>query len=186
MSQPVAPIVPAQVAFDGTTPISTRHGDGYFMRGQGLAESQSVFIEASNLRQRFSALQANQVFVVGETGFGSGLNMLLAARAFIEHAPGSAFLHLQSVELHPLGSADLKRTLAQWPELNDLGQRLLTDYPPAVPGWHRLRLAPNISLTLMLGDATEQWQQADISVDAWFLDGFAPARNPDMWQPPLL
>ncbi len=186
MSMPVAPIVPAEVTFDGATPLSAQHADSYFMPGQGVAESLFVFIEANDLPDRFSKLQAGQVFVIGETGFGTGLNMLLAARAFLAHAPGSAHLHLQSAELHPLTRADLARALSQWPELDLLAQRLLADYPPPVPGWHRVNLATNVSLTIMLGDATAQWRQAEIAVDAWFLDGFAPARNPDIWQPALL
>ncbi len=179
------PIIPARVDFDGTTPISTRHEDSYFMRGQGLAESLQVFIEANALPERFGRLRAGQILSIGETGFGTGLNMLLAARCFLDHAKPGTCLHLQSAELHPLAKADLARALAGWPQLKTLSQRLLNDYPAPVPGWHRIDLATNISLTLMFGDATEQWQQACEPIDAWFLDGFAPARNPDMWQSAL-
>lgn len=185
MTRPVMPIRPAQVEFDGSTPSSARHQDSYFMPGQGLPESQLVFIEANALPARFGRLLSGQVFSIGETGFGTGLNMLLAARCFLDHARPGARLQLQSVELHPLKKADLTRALDAWPELKPLGQRLLDDYPPPVPGWHRIDLAANVSLTLMFGDATEHWQQATEPVDAWFLDGFAPSRNPDMWQAAL-
>ncbi len=185
MTRPAAPIIPAEVRFDQTTPVSARHQDSYFMPGQGLAESMLVFIKANDLPDRFRRLQAGQILSIGETGFGTGLNMLLTARCFLDHAAADSHLHLQSAELHPLRKADLARALSDWPELDPLAQRLLIDYPPPVPGWHRIDLAANVSLTLMFGDATEQWQRASDPIDAWFLDGFAPARNPDMWQPAL-
>ncbi|MCC5864839.1 MAG: bifunctional tRNA (5-methylaminomethyl-2-thiouridine)(34)-methyltransferase MnmD/FAD-dependent 5-carboxymethylaminomethyl-2-thiouridine(34) oxidoreductase MnmC [Wenzhouxiangella sp.] len=186
MTRPVMPIRTAEVEFAGSTPMSARHRDSYFMPGQGLAESWKVFIEANALPARFARLLAGEVFSIGETGFGTGLNMLLAARCFLDKARPNTRLHLQSAELHPLKKSDLTRALNDWPELKPLGQRLLDDYPPPVPGWHRVDLAANVSLTLMFGDATEQWQQATNTVNAWFLDGFAPSLNPDIWQAALL
>src|SRR5699024_4669041 len=89
---------------------------------------------------------------------------------------------LFSVEKHPLDRTDLARALAHWPHLAGPAEALLAEYPPACPGFHRLWLAHNVTLTLMFGDATTLWQQCSARVDAWFLDGFAPARNPDMWR----
>ena len=185
MSNPMAPIVPARVAFDVDTPVSTEFGDSYFMPGQGLAESETVFIQACRLPERFSSLRVGGLLVVGETGFGSGLNCLLAARAFQQHAAAGARLQLISAELHPLTRADLEQALNQWPELADLSGRLLAGYPPPTPGYHRLQLTDQVDLTLMFGDATAFWQQCQARVDAWFLDGFAPAKNPAMWNETL-
>ncbi len=179
------PITTAIVEFDGATPVSTLYEDSYFMRGQGRAESEVVFIQANRLPRRFSDLRSGQLFVIGETGFGTGLNCLLAAQCFQANAPAGARLHLVSAELHPMRRVDLARSLASWPDLKSHADRLVQDYPPPTPGYHRLRLGAGIDLTLMFGDATTLWARARFEVDAWFLDGFAPSRNPQMWQPDL-
>jgi tRNA 5-methylaminomethyl-2-thiouridine biosynthesis bifunctional protein len=171
----------ADVEFDDDTPFSRRHRDAYFMPGRGPAESRCVFIEASRLTERFSRLTAGHQFVIGETGFGSGLNCLLAARAFAQHAPAAARLTLISAERYPLRRGDFETTLRAWPPLEPWSRPLLATYPPPVAGYHRVRLAPNIDLVLMLGDAEQLWRASRAWVDAWFLDGFAPSRNPDIW-----
>jgi tRNA 5-methylaminomethyl-2-thiouridine biosynthesis bifunctional protein len=186
MNLTLPPIQPAKPSWGEGTPISDDYGDTYFSAGQGLAESTLVFIEANQLADRFSRLDANGLFVIGETGFGTGLNCLLAARCFSDNAPQGAQLHLVSTELHPLSPADLSRGLSQWPELGALASRLLAAYPPPAPGCHRLRLAENIELTLLFGDAHTMLMHYSARMDAWFLDGFAPARNEAMWQPALL
>ena len=181
----MAPIVPASVEFDHDTPISTGFDDTYFMPGQGPDESRVVFIEASQLAERFRTLADDEYLVIGESGFGTGLNCLLAARCFAKHAPPAARLHLVSAELHPLLPTDLARALDYWPELARWTGPLQRDWPAPAPGYHRIRLADNIELTLMFGDAAELWTHSSFEVDAWFLDGFAPSRNPAMWSEAL-
>lgn len=178
-------IAPAVVDWQGDTPCSTRFGDAYFSRDDGAGESRAVFIEGNHLPARFARLEPGELFVIGETGFGTGLNMLLAADLFARIAPPAARLSLVSAERHPLHPGDLARALAARPELTPWGEQLLAEYPPLTPGFHRLRLAENIDLTLMFGDAGTMWRQSDATVDAWFLDGFAPDRNPALWQPEL-
>jgi tRNA 5-methylaminomethyl-2-thiouridine biosynthesis bifunctional protein len=185
MKEQMAPVEPANIEFEQGTPISTDYADAYFMPGQGLAESRVVFIQANQLAERFKALDDGQYLVIGETGFGTGLNCLLAAQCFADHAPPGARLHLVSAELHPLQPDDLARALDHWPELATWGRALRRAWPAPTPGYHRIRLADNIELTLMFGDATEQWAHSRIEVDSWFLDGFAPARNPAMWSESL-
>ncbi|MFW6339476.1 MAG: FAD-dependent 5-carboxymethylaminomethyl-2-thiouridine(34) oxidoreductase MnmC [Wenzhouxiangella sp.] len=180
------PIRPARIEWDDGTPRSLHYQDSYWMPGHGLAESQAVFIEASHLPQRFAALQGQSLFVIGETGFGSGLNVLLAARCFLDHAPAHARLDIFSTELHPLKRADLARTNPGQGALAELRSALLAGYPPPVAGHHLIELHPRIRLVLMLGDATDCWQACQAEVDAWFLDGFAPAHNPEMWCDALL
>lgn len=175
-------VKPARVRFEGHTPISQTYGDSYFMPDQGLAESEAVFIQAGRLPARFAALKPNQIYVIAETGFGTGLNCLLAARCFQRFAPAGARLALVSTELHPLTRSDLARALEAWPELEEWSDALKAGYPPAAPGCHRVKLADNAELTLMLGDAVEFWQTRQDRIDTWFLDGFAPASNPAMWQ----
>jgi len=176
----------ARVAWQGDTPHSVHYDDSYFMAGCGEAESQAVFIAANRLPQRFADLGAGEQFVIGETGFGTGLNALLAARCFLDHAHPDSTLDLFSVELHPLDAADLERAQARRPpSLAALSRALLQGYPPAAAGYHRIDLQPRVRLTLMLGDAEACWRRCPARVDAWFLDGFAPARNPRMWSPGL-
>ncbi len=185
MKPSLEPITPARVDFDGSTPFAPDFADHYFMAGQGQAEAEQVFLGANRLAQRFSGLQAGELMVVGETGFGSGLNLLMAARCFQRHAPPGCRLHWISAELHPLGRADLARALSAWPDLSDLAESLLNGYPPAAAGSHRLSLTPTIQVDLVWADATWAWQHSQTQVDAWCLDGFAPARNPAMWRPEL-
>lgn len=179
------PIQPANIDWQDNVPVASDYNDPYFSRQDGMAESRYVFLEGNRLAERFRDMQADQYFVIGETGFGTGLNCLLAAQQFLEVAPAGARLHLVSVEKHPLNRNDLQTALSHWPALAPLAERLLAHYPPPTPGQHRLQLHPAISLTLLYGDADQLWPLFNHPVDAWFLDGFAPACNPDMWQPTL-
>ncbi|MDZ7791099.1 MAG: FAD-dependent 5-carboxymethylaminomethyl-2-thiouridine(34) oxidoreductase MnmC [Xanthomonadales bacterium] len=175
------PLRTASIDWQGDTPFAADYGDSYFMPGRGVAESRAVFIEASDLPRRFSQLPDDGLFVLGETGFGTGLNALLVADCFDRHAPVSARLHIYSAELHPLSRGDLSRAIASWPELSGPGQALLAAWPPPAPGFHRVHLGKRVALTLMFGDAATLWSAGPDRVDAWFLDGFAPSRNPDLW-----
>lgn len=167
---------------DQGRPRSRVFDDVYFSSDSGLDETRHVFIEQNRLRERFAALRAGERFVIGETGFGTGLNFLCAWQVFQQQAPASARLHFVSVEKYPLSHADLQRALALWPELTDLTQPLLQQYVAVHGGFQRLVLeGGRVTLTLLIGDALEQLPQLDAQVDAWFLDGFAPAKNPDMW-----
>ncbi|WP_416392058.1 bifunctional tRNA (5-methylaminomethyl-2-thiouridine)(34)-methyltransferase MnmD/FAD-dependent 5-carboxymethylaminomethyl-2-thiouridine(34) oxidoreductase MnmC [Alloalcanivorax xenomutans] len=179
------PLQPARLDWQADTPVATDFDDPYFSRQDGMAESDYVFLQGNRLRERFRTLRPGQHFVIGETGFGTGLNMLLAARLFLRLAPEDTLLDLLSVEKHPLHAEDLARALAHWPDLADLAAPLQRQYPPPCPGYHRLQLHPRVRLTLMYGEATAQWRHCHSTVDAWFLDGFAPSRNPHMWQPEL-
>ncbi|ALM51438.1 bifunctional tRNA (5-methylaminomethyl-2-thiouridine)(34)-methyltransferase MnmD/FAD-dependent 5-carboxymethylaminomethyl-2-thiouridine(34) oxidoreductase MnmC [Halomonas huangheensis] len=167
------------------SPHSTAFDDVYFSRHDGRAETQHVFIAANRLPQRFAEWQESRPFVIGETGFGTGLNMLCAWQAFEQHAPSSARLHLVSTECFPMQRSDLQRALSSWPDLADKAAVLVRQWPAAVTGIHRLILSPRVILDLHIGDSCERLALLDGQVDAWFLDGFAPSKNPDMWQPQL-
>jgi tRNA 5-methylaminomethyl-2-thiouridine biosynthesis bifunctional protein len=175
------PIIPADVEFIDGGLRSRGFEDDYFMRAQGLAESRQVFIEGNELPRRFSSLKQGQVFVIGETGFGTGLNCLLAADCFESRAPAGACLRLFSTEKHPLDPESLRRAWTELGELVTWSKRLIAAYPPLVPGYQRVVLNERIELVLMFGDAERLLSQAQLRADAWFLDGFAPARNPEMW-----
>lgn len=167
---------------DQGRPRSRVFDDVYFSSESGLDETRHVFIEQNRLRERFAALGAGERFVIGETGFGTGLNFLCAWQLFQQQAAAGARLHFVSVEKYPLSPADLQRALALWPELASLSAPLLAQYVAVHDGFQRIVLeGGRVTLTLLIGDALEQLPQLDAQVDAWFLDGFAPAKNPDMW-----
>ncbi|MBX9913929.1 MAG: bifunctional tRNA (5-methylaminomethyl-2-thiouridine)(34)-methyltransferase MnmD/FAD-dependent 5-carboxymethylaminomethyl-2-thiouridine(34) oxidoreductase MnmC [Pseudomonadaceae bacterium] len=167
-------------------PRSSLFDDVYFATDGGLAETRHVFLQQNNLAERFAALPAGGQLVIGETGFGSGLNFLCAWQLFEQTAASDCRLHFVSVEKYPLTRSDLQRALALWPELAVYSEALLAQYVAVHPGFQRFSLAGGrISLTLLIGDVLEQLPELEASIDAWFLDGFAPQRNPQMWCPEL-
>ena len=177
----------AQIDWDELgRPHSRQYDDIYFSKDQSLEETSHVFIEQNDLRQRFAALAPGECFVIGETGFGTGLNFLYAWQLFEQLAPAGARLHFISAEKFPLTRDDLRRALALWPGMASQGQALLAQYVAVHEGYQPFLFDNGrISLTLMIGDAREQFEKLDGRIDAWFLDGFAPAKNPDMWTPEL-
>ncbi|CAI8890976.1 tRNA (mnm(5)s(2)U34)-methyltransferase / FAD-dependent cmnm(5)s(2)U34 oxidoreductase [Pseudomonas sp. IT-P74] len=178
------PVLPhAQLDWDDQgRPYSRVFDDVYFSDQSGLDETRYVFIEQNRLVERFAALPEGGRLVIGETGFGTGLNFLCAWQVFDQHAATGARLHFVSVEKYPLSPDDLQRALALWPELKVFADQLLEQYVAIHQGFQRLTLDHGrVTLTLLIGDALEQLPQLDARIDAWFLDGFAPAKNPDMW-----
>ncbi|SHM35955.1 bifunctional tRNA (5-methylaminomethyl-2-thiouridine)(34)-methyltransferase MnmD/FAD-dependent 5-carboxymethylaminomethyl-2-thiouridine(34) oxidoreductase MnmC [Vreelandella subglaciescola] len=173
------------LSWENGAPHSQAFEDVYFSRQDGRAETEHVFLDANRLPERFAAWQAPRAFVIGETGFGTGLNMLCAWACFERHAPPGARLHLVSTEKYPLARESLARALSAWPALADYARTLCQQWPDAVAGVHRLLLGPRVTLDLHFGDTTERLSLLDGKVDAWFLDGFAPSKNPQMWQPDL-
>jgi tRNA 5-methylaminomethyl-2-thiouridine biosynthesis bifunctional protein len=199
--QPLTParLTPATLCWNGDTPEATQFNDIYFSRENGLEESRYVFLDGNNLQARWQQLPEKSSFVIGETGFGTGLNFLLAWQLWQPTAPTDAQLFFISTELFPLTRDDLERALSFWPELAPFAVQLLQQYPSLTPGFHWLRFADNrVTLLLLFGDANDTLPQLidsnhpDFSshnpwfVDAWFLDGFAPAKNPQLWQHSLL
>jgi tRNA 5-methylaminomethyl-2-thiouridine biosynthesis bifunctional protein len=167
-------------------PLSRAFADVYFSTESGLAETRHVFLQQNDLAVRFEALPEQGRLVIGETGFGTGLNFLCAWQLLEQRAVDSARLHFVSVEKYPLNLADLERALALWPELASFAQQLLAQYVAVHQGFQRLVFdGGRVTLTLLIGDALDMLPQLDGPIDAWFLDGFAPAKNPDMWTPEL-
>lgn len=186
----------------GNIPFANGYEDIYFSPSEGLAETTYVFLQHNQLATRWQALPCIQgtteSFTIGETGFGTGLNFLAAWRLWREISPSGWTLHFISTEKHPLSRADLQRALSAWPELAEQSTELLSNYPVLVPGQHTLSFDNgSVILQLFLGDATTSLEQlcathrAELpltnhwQVDAWFLDGFAPAKNPSLWSDAL-
>ena len=159
-------------------PLARDHGDMYFQPEDGLAEARAVFLSGAGYPERFHG----GVNVVGELGFGTGLNFLALWDSFRRHAPAGARLHMVSVEGFPLSRADAGRALAMFPELGLLANALLDAWPSAHCGPHRRVFdGGRVCLTVHHDAVVHALDQMDMAADSWFLDGFAPAKNPDMW-----
>lgn len=171
-------------------PVSKQFGDVYFSKDNGLLETRHVFLHGNDLATRLANLTDYQYFSIGETGFGTGLNILALWQMWQYCRPDNhSHLHAMSVEKFPLSKPDLIRALNAWPELKPLADQLIQQYPLPLAGCHRLSFPEErFSLDLWFGDAHDVFPQMQKfhPVDAWFLDGFAPSCNPDMWQEQVL
>lgn len=166
------------------TPVSGVFGDVYFSVDGGQAESRHVFLDGCALPR---AWQGRDHYTIAETGFGTGLNFLLTWQAWLDDPSRCRFLDYVSVEGFPLSSGDLSRALAAFPALAPLAQQLVDSWPPAFPGAHMVLFsAGRVRLHLRFGEVETALAGVSASVDAWFLDGFAPSRNPAMWRPEVL
>ncbi|WP_017445973.1 bifunctional tRNA (5-methylaminomethyl-2-thiouridine)(34)-methyltransferase MnmD/FAD-dependent 5-carboxymethylaminomethyl-2-thiouridine(34) oxidoreductase MnmC [Gayadomonas joobiniege] len=171
-------------------PISAEFDDIYFSRQDGLQESYQVFQDGNQLESRWLKSHERH-FTVAETGFGTGLNFFALCKRFVDFKqryPDCKVQQLQfiSFEKYPLSLEKFKQALSVWPELNQWWQHLIDHYPNLVAGPHRIRFPENIILDLWLGDVNDSLTQLQSDsrglIDAWFLDGFAPQKNPQMWQ----
>lgn len=176
------------------TPVSNDFDDVYFSNANGLEETRYVFLKQNGLPERWETFNRRR-FVVAETGFGTGLNFLAVwqwFKAFRAANPEAKTkeLHFISFEKFPVTKADLVKAHQSWPELAELAEQLHVHYPPAVADCHRIVLEDGmITLDLWFGDIKEcmpqVWTNDEGIVDAWFLDGFAPSKNPEMWNQDL-
>ena len=184
-------IQPASLRFDDEgTPVSREFDDVYFSRDNGLEETRYVFLGGNQIPDRFIT-HPRASFVVAESGFGTGLNFLTLWQAFDTFHQQNRDatlqrLHFISFEKFPLTPDDLALAHSHWPELAPWADELQAQWPLPLPGCHRLILGGGrITLDVWFGDINDTLSQLDDSarhkVDAWFLDGFSPAKNPDMW-----
>ncbi|MEC8101629.1 MAG: tRNA (5-methylaminomethyl-2-thiouridine)(34)-methyltransferase MnmD, partial [Planctomycetota bacterium] len=157
---------------------SDQHDDGYRGGGEARQEIATVFHEACGLDDLFK----NPIAVVAELGFGAGLSMLETIDRFREVAPADARLCLVSCEKFPIAPESAKEMLLLDGAAPDLVSALIDQWPLHVGGWHRLSfLGGRVHLTLGFGDASDLLQTLNFEADAWFLDGFSPAKNPELW-----
>lgn len=176
-------ITPACLEFRDGVPYSRAYGDIYHSADGGEGQARHVFLQGCGLPQAWAGRER---YVILETGFGTALNFLVTWAAWRDDPARPARLHFMSVEKHPFQADDLARVHAQWPALAALSSELLATWPTLMPGFHRIALDHGrVQLTLMLGDANDCLPQVQASVDAFFLDGFSPDCNTDMWQPAL-
>lgn len=187
----LSPVEHAQLNWNEQgTPVSQAFDDVYFSNDNGLEETRYVFLDGNGLPLRFHD-NDRDLFIVAESGFGTGLNFLTLWQAFDhfrrQHPTARLKrLHFISCEKFPLTHQDLVAAHAHWPELQPWAEQLQQQWPAALPGCQRLLFGGGeVTLDLWLGDINALIDTFDDSlhrqVDAWFLDGFAPAKNPDMW-----
>ena len=156
---------------DGVIPVSTRFDDPYFSLNDGLSETRHVFLAGNDLPARLIP-----GFHIAELGFGTGLNLL--ALALITGAP----IRFTSFEAFPLPAADIARALDHFPEA-----RAIAD--PFLAAWQAGKTSfslGKVSARIIIGDARETLAAWDDKADAWFLDGFSPAKNPELWSPEIM
>ncbi|RZM76421.1 bifunctional tRNA (5-methylaminomethyl-2-thiouridine)(34)-methyltransferase MnmD/FAD-dependent 5-carboxymethylaminomethyl-2-thiouridine(34) oxidoreductase MnmC [Pseudoalteromonas rubra] len=182
----------AQIHFnDAGTPVADSFDDVYFSNDDGQAESDYVFYTQNKLNTRLLNHDRDH-FVVAETGFGTGLNFLNTWAQFqrLKSQRNVQRLYFISFEKYPIKIEDLRQALKAWPDLSIQAQQLCAQYPDAVEGCHRLEFDEGeVILDLWFGDVHASLPKLSYTpdglVDAWYLDGFAPSKNPDMWQQSL-
>lgn len=173
------PIKNAQLGWQVSTPLNKQFNDPYFSLADGLAETEYVFLRHNHLPENW---KNKQEFVIAETGFGTGLNFLVTASRWLETADNGAHLTYYSVEKYPISHDDLAKSFKNWPQFDSISGKILENYPDRLPGYHTLQFEnENITLVLMIGDVLPMINNMQCSVDSWYLDGFSPAKNPEMW-----
>lgn len=184
---------------DQGLPVSQQFDDPYFSVENGLEESRYVFLKHNHLPQRWKDHSGE--FHIIETGFGTGLNFLMTWQSFAEYKkqpdsrkrdaqknidPETDWLHFTSIEKFPLGKEELQQAMSLWPELARFTELLLQQYPLTIPGFHHLVWPEHkVRLTLIFDDVHNALPQLSGPVHAWYLDGFAPSKNPQMWSDSL-
>jgi tRNA U34 5-methylaminomethyl-2-thiouridine-forming methyltransferase MnmC len=164
---------PALTWRDGTIPVATRFDDPYFSLSGGLAETRHVFLAGNGLPTRFC-----DGFHIAELGFGTGLNLLATVLAH----KGPGHVTFTSFEAFPLPAADIARALSAFTELAEIAPTFLSQWATRATTLH----FPHLTAHILLGDARDTLPAWTGRADAWFLDGFSPAKNPDLWSPDLM
>ena len=167
-------------------PYSTQFSDTYYSKDDGRLECDHVFIKGNGLNQRF--VEGGN-FVLAELGFGTGLNFLETMRQFRNLAKSGSKLHFHSFELNPLSGQVMQRALAPWPEISDQVQVLIEQWPVSpleFQPYQLFKFGKDVQLHLHVGDANESILNADFTADAWFFDGFTPAKNQALWSLDLM
>lgn len=161
---------------NGGTPVSARYDDPYFSLEDGYAETRHVFLAGNDLPAR-----ARAGFCIAELGFGTGLNLLATAIA-LQGSRAEGPVRFVSFEAEPLPLEDIRRALAHFPIPGDLLQPYLAAWERGAQNFN----LPGIEVSIIVGDARKTLPEWSGRADAWYLDGFSPAKNPEIWNPELM
>ncbi|ANP86728.1 tRNA (5-methylaminomethyl-2-thiouridine)(34)-methyltransferase MnmD [Rhizobium leguminosarum] len=168
---------------DGDMPYSTAFGDHFYCQTDGRLECGHVFLAGNGLPERWNGRQR---FLIGELGFGTGLNFTETWRQWKLQRADGQHLHFISFELHPMRGEEIGRALSHWPEIDAEREALTAAWPEIPAGIVRLDLDAHTTLSVVCGHALDSVAAAEDDFDAWYLDGFAPSRNSDMWSEQLM
>jgi tRNA U34 5-methylaminomethyl-2-thiouridine-forming methyltransferase MnmC len=168
---------------EGDMPYSRQFGDHFYCRSDGRLECGHVFLSGNGLPERWEKAEA---FRIGELGFGTGLNFCETWRQWKLFRRPGAKLHFTSFELYPLHAEQIDRALAHWSEIDAERQALVAAWPDQPSERVEIIMDEQTRLTVVIGPALEGVIAEQPDFDAWYLDGFAPSRNPDMWSPELM
>ena len=167
---------------DGNLPVSTQFNDPYYSAQDGRAETRHVFIESNKLQLRWPDMAH---CIIAELGFGTGLNFLETVHFWQKLKQQSARLHFISYEKYPIQSQDMKKALSRWPELGSLTNELCRHWKTDLSKLD-IPFTDDVHLTVHFGDANQLISNQTEYADAWYLDGFAPSRNPELWNETLM
>ncbi|MEC7865919.1 MAG: FAD-dependent 5-carboxymethylaminomethyl-2-thiouridine(34) oxidoreductase MnmC [Pseudomonadota bacterium] len=175
----------AELSWKTGEPFSRFYKDLYFSKSHAEEESDYVYIGGNNLINRWKNLEPKSVFNIGELGFGAGINFLTTLKRWKEFSNQENWLNYYSIEGHPLSLQDLKKVHSKYPLLDSFSISLIEHYPINCKGLQRIEfIEERASLTLSFYDVRESFLNLDLETkyfDAWYLDGFSPDRNPEMW-----
>ncbi|WP_299347698.1 tRNA (5-methylaminomethyl-2-thiouridine)(34)-methyltransferase MnmD [uncultured Maritalea sp.] len=163
-------------------PFSREFGDHFYSRNDGRLECDHVFLRGNSVQDRWANAEH---FSIGELGFGTGLNLLETWRQWIELRQPHQQLTFTSFELYPMGSAEILRAITPWPMLTKLCEKLVANWSEISRG-KTVEIDTQTTFQLMIGDVRQTLPSWENKADAWFLDGFAPAKNPQMWEAELM
>jgi tRNA U34 5-methylaminomethyl-2-thiouridine-forming methyltransferase MnmC len=168
-------------------PVSNRFDDAYFAYVDGRAETAEVFVGGNRLPARWQAGGGERI---AELGFGTGLNFFETLRTWQANQatiPPDLRLSFASFERFPLMADDMAQAVARWPEIARLAAPILTDWARRDPAADAFEArGEDWDLRVVFGDANAQVAAWPGVADAWFLDGFSPAKNPEMWNAELM
>ncbi|MDQ0561751.1 tRNA U34 5-methylaminomethyl-2-thiouridine-forming methyltransferase MnmC [Rhizobium mesoamericanum] len=168
---------------DGDMPYSPAFGDHFYCQTDGRLECGHVFLAGNDLPQRW---RDQGDFLIGELGFGTGLNFAETWRQWKLNRRAGQKLHFMSFELYPMKREEIDRALSHWTEIDAERQALAKTWPQTPKGTVSLSLDNQTTLSVVCGRALDGVAAAEAGFDAWFLDGFAPSRNADMWSEDLM
>lgn len=174
----------AKLGWQADVPVNEMFSDPYFSLQSGEAETEYVFLKHNNFPDAFLTQPKPQSFSIGETGFGTGLNFFVTALSWksVFSDTSESHLYFYSIEKYPIEKTQLASIFKNWPQFDEFTRIFIDQYPGNVPGYHQITFPKyNITLVLMIGDVCNMLDQLIEPMDAWYLDGFSPSKNPDMW-----
>ena len=174
----------ADLSWKDNKPFSESYGDFYSSKKGSYAEAKHVFIEGNHLQEKFLNLEAETTFSIVEVGFGAGINFLTTCQEWLKEEKSNQFLDYIAFDKTLFNVEDFKKTIKQCPELKEVSRVYINNYPANISGTQRIYFKDyRISLTLILGDikSSLSYLTNASDIDVWYLDGFAPDKNPDMW-----